>query len=70
MTTHLGCWGLALLALAGTASAQLLGRLAFSEQGDFSENAIVRGVQATQAQCDAASHAVWADAQAAGAECL
>lgn len=46
------------------------GRIAFSDAGDFSEAAIVRGVQATQAQCAAASHAVWAQVPGGEAECI
>lgn len=58
----------ALLALPGQAQIQ---RVAFSEQGDFSEAAIMRGVRATQAQCDASANSVWvATGDEAGDECL
>lgn len=58
------------LAAASLAHAQLFGRLEWTESGDFSEAAVVRGVKATASQCQVSPHAVWADAGAAGAECL
>lgn len=61
---------LALLTGLGTHAQAFLGRVEFSDAGDFSEAAIVRGVQATPAQCAAATNSVWADAKEAGAECL
>ena len=45
-------------------------RIVFSAAGDFSEAALRSGVQATQAQCDRADHAVWARTRDHGEECL
>lgn len=45
-------------------------RIAFTAAGDFSESALHSGVQATQAQCERADHAVWAATRDHGEECL
>jgi pimeloyl-ACP methyl ester carboxylesterase len=58
------------LLVAGESHGQFAGRIELTETGDFSEAAVVRGVKATQAQCLAVSHSVWADAGPVGAECL
>ncbi len=42
----------------------------FSAAGDYSEEALLRGVEATQAQCDAVSGTVWADAGVHGQACI
>ncbi len=57
------------VALPLCAGAQT-GRLPFSDEGNFSEAAVLRGVAATREQCHLASHAAWADAGRFGAECL
>ena len=64
------CFVTLMALLACSAHGQLFGRLDFSEAGDFSESAVVRGVRATEAQCRAARNTVWANAGDAGAECL
>jgi acetyl esterase/lipase len=46
------------------------GRVEFSEAGDFSEDAVSRGVQATREQCAKVSNAVWAVSSSAGQECI
>lgn len=60
----------ALTLLLSAQAFALVGRLPFTEAGDFSEAAVVRGVAATREQCQLARHAVWADAGRDGAECL
>lgn len=66
---------LALLALAAallmslSAHAQF-GRADFSDAGDFSEAAILRGVSATAGQCQTAANAVWVETKNSGSECL
>jgi hypothetical protein len=63
-------WGLASALLAPAASHAQFGRIEFSDAGDFSESAIMRGVKATQAQCAAAANTVWAATEHSGAECI
>jgi hypothetical protein len=63
-------WGLASALLAPAASHAQCGRAEFSDAGDFSESAILRGVKATQAQCAAAANTVWAATASSGAECI
>ncbi len=58
---------LLLLSAALCTAAQ---RVEFTEAGDFSEAAIMRGVKADKVQCDQIAHAVWAVTADAGAECL
>lgn len=61
---------LVLIALFTTpATWAQFGRIEFSEAGDFSEAAIVRGVKATQEQCAKLPNTVWAVA-GSNAECL
>ena len=43
-------------------------RVAFSPEGDFSEETIRRGVVATSEQCSKVSNAVWADTKEDGSE--
>jgi hypothetical protein len=62
--------GLASALLAPAASHAQFGRTEFSDAGDFSESAILRGVKATQAQCAAVANTVWAATANSGAECL
>jgi len=57
------------LAAAFTAHAAD-GRVEFSAEGDFSEEAIRRGVKATKAQCDRLEDAVWVSTPDHGEECL
>ena len=64
------CLAVLAVSAASAAQSQLFGRLDFAEAGDFSEAAVVRGVKAVEAQCQASRHAIWADAGSAGAECL
>jgi len=42
----------------------------FSAAGDYSEDALLRGVQATQAQCNEVPGTVWADAGPHGQACI
>lgn len=56
------------LCTVSTAWAQL-GRVEFTEAGDFSETAIVNGVKASQEQCTKTPNSVWAVA-GNHAECL
>ena len=58
----------ALLAWPSIASAA--DRIPFSAEGDFSEEAVRRGVTATRAQCDAVPNGLWAETKDHGAECL
>lgn len=53
-----------------TPSQALFGRADFTEAGDFSEAAVLSGVQATQAQCAQTVNAVWAAPASTGGECL
>lgn len=46
------------------------GRVPFTAEGDFSENAILKGVRATQEQCAQTPQAVWAAPTGGEAECL
>ncbi|MES2943694.1 MAG: hypothetical protein V4772_12575 [Pseudomonadota bacterium] len=46
------------------------GRAPFSNAGDFSEAAILSGVSAKRAQCEAADNTVWAETKNSGTECL
>jgi hypothetical protein len=48
-------WGLASALLAPATSHAQFGRFEFSDPGDFSESAMLRGVKAAQAQCAVAS---------------
>jgi pimeloyl-ACP methyl ester carboxylesterase len=57
------------LLLAVSALAQF-GRAEFSDEGDFSEGAILSGVSATAAQCQAAANTVWVDTTNAGSACV
>ncbi|MEO8020770.1 hypothetical protein [Polaromonas sp.] len=66
----LGMWGLAVALLMPATNQAQFGRVDFSEPGDFSESAILRGVKATQAQCAAAANTVWSATTSSGAECL
>ena len=45
-------------------------RVAFSPEGDFSEETIRRGVVATSEQCSKVSNAVWANTKEDGSECI
>ena len=42
----------------------------FTESGDFSEAAVMRGVLATQAQCEAVANTVWASTPKHGQACI
>jgi pimeloyl-ACP methyl ester carboxylesterase len=46
------------------------GRLPFTPEGNFTEEAVRRGVQATQAQCNGIEQAVWVTTGATEGECL
>jgi dienelactone hydrolase len=47
-----------------------LGRLPFVAEGNFSEQAVQRGVKATQDQCSEIDNAVWVSSGATSGECL
>lgn len=67
------CWlgsvliGLAAAAAPGHAAGP---RLPFTTDGDFSERALLHGVQATRAQCEASANGAWASTREHGEECL
>lgn len=60
------------LALYPTWTLALLERIEFSAEGTFTEDAVVRGVRASAAQCASVPNAVWAAPReaSAGAECI
>jgi len=61
---------LAASALVALPSQAQVKRVAFSDKGDFSEAALMSGVRATEAQCNATANSVWAQTKNSGAECL
>ena len=48
----------------------LIGKVDFTQEGDFSEAAVQRGAKASKEQCAKVANAVWADACSDHAECL
>lgn len=57
-------------AISSSPPAWAAAPVTFSAAGDYSEDALLRGVQATQAQCDAVSGTVWVDAGPHGQACI
>lgn len=66
----MAAWAFATHLALGSVAHAGWGRVDFSEVGDFSEAAIVRGVQATPSQCAQVVNGIWAQTANDGAECL
>lgn len=60
----------ALPAVAGPPARSAEPALPITPEGDFSEQALRRGVRATRAQCDALANAVWASTRDHGEACV
>jgi hypothetical protein len=59
-----------LLLTAASPAGAFFGRIEFTKEGDFSENAITRGVKATQGQCLEVDNGLWVAAKGIDSECI